>query len=113
MTVKFLDMVSPRDGDRDTQSRRMQLSIAIAELCARIVEAADQVKREQPDKFQGAAVVMQQSHAAPGFLTRITTGTGIALNGVGETELLPIAVARVEQQLGDTKGPHSVEIAGL
>lgn len=99
MTVKFLDIVAPKDGGKDTQSRRLCLSIAIVELCARIVEAADQLQQEQPERFHLARVVMQQSHAAPGFLTKQTTGTGIAINRKGEMDLLPAAIARVEEQL--------------
>ena len=98
MTVKFLNIVTPYNGDR---ALRMCNSLSIVDACARLVEIADQLKREQPARFHDARLVMQQSHDSPGWRTRSTTGTGLAFNHAAELELLPLAIAKVEEQLCD------------
>jgi len=104
MSVKFIDKIAPRvHGDDETRRRRVSLSLAIVHACARLVETMEALVREQPERFDGARFAMQQSHATPGWSTKQTMGTGVALNGPAETTLLPAAIAKVESQLATSQ----------
>jgi hypothetical protein len=110
MSVKFIDKIAPRvHGDDETRRRRVSLSLAIVHACARLVETMEALVREHPERFDGARFAMQQSHATPGWNTKCTMGTGVALNGPAETTLLPAAIAKVESQLSGQQALLSPE----
>jgi hypothetical protein len=104
MTIRFIDRIAPRDDDNDeTRRLRVSLSLALVQVCARLVEAMDTCMREQPERFSGARYAMQQAHKTPGWGKKVASGTGVALNGTAETRLLPVAIAMIEAQLATSQ----------
>ena len=69
--------------------------IAIAQVCARVVEHASVLKSDDPGRFTDARVAMQTYKEFPGWLKATTRGSGVVYGGCAGKALFEAALARV------------------
>jgi hypothetical protein len=80
-------------------SQNIKVSIALANLCARLVTVANEIAEDdETGEYEGARIVQQTGVQSPGWRSRETKGAGLACNTKGEEVLLPVAIAELERR---------------
>ena len=80
-------------------SQNVKVSIALANLCARLVTVANEIAEDdESGEYEGARIVQQTGVQSPGWRSRETKGAGLACNTKGEEVLLPVAIAELERR---------------
>ena len=80
-------------------SQNVKVSIALANLCARLVTVANEIAEDdETGEYEGARIVQQTGVQSPGWRSRETKGAGLACNTKGADLLLPVAIVELERR---------------